>query len=153
GVVATDYVAFRISEPGTRRISTPGIRQVRAGIRDHNRPKRWDEIRLLLVKYGFVGQPENLSSRDAPLAGVRAEVDPRVLSGGVQILGVQLSIVQFFSAVGILLAITSFAMIGPVLAIRSSFVRKHSQSWVLVLPMSIGKARRMLEWMVCAVTI
>jgi hypothetical protein len=145
GVVAMDYHDFRALEPG--------IRQVQAALRDGNRPKRWDELRLLLAKYGFVSEPEILSSRDAALAGVRAEVDPRVPSGGVQILGVQLSIAQFFFAVGILLAITSFAMIGPLLAMRSSSVRKHSQSWILVLPRSPGKARRMLEWMVCAVSI
>jgi len=145
GVVAMDSAAFRVARPG--------IRQVREGLRDENRPKRWEELRPLLAKNGFVGEPANLSSQHVALAGVRAETDPRLPSGGVQIFGVQLSSAQFFSAVGILLAVISFAMIGPLLALRSSSDRKHSQSWVLVLPCSAGGVRRLLEWTICSATI
>jgi hypothetical protein len=113
----------------------------------------WDELRPLLAKYGFVGEPANLPGQHVALAGVRAETDPRLPSGGAQIFGIQLSVAQFSSAVGMLLAVISSAMIGPLLALRSSSDRKHSRSWVLVLPRSAGGARRLLEWTICSVTI
>jgi hypothetical protein len=94
-----------------------------------------------------------LSSRDGALVRLQAEVDPRLPSGGVNIFGAPLTVAQFFSAVGILLAAVSFAMIGPLLALRSSPVRKNSQAWVFVIPQSEGGPRRLLEWMICAVTI
>jgi hypothetical protein len=145
GVVAMDSAAFHVPRPG--------IRQVRASLRDGNRPRRWNELRPLLVKHGFVGDPTDLSSRDAALAAARAEIDPRLPSGGVQLFGVSLSVAQFFSAVGVLLAVIAFSMIGPLLVLRSSSGRQHSQSWILVLPLSPGGARRLLEWLICSVTL
>ena len=57
---------------------------------------------------------------DPALARLQAEADPRLRTGGVTIFGVQLSLAQFFSSIGLLLGGVAFAMIGPLLGLRSA---------------------------------
>jgi len=145
GLVPTDYRLFKNVRSG--------IRQVTSALENENRPKRWGEIKLHLARFGFSGEPATLSSRDGALVRLQAEEDPRLPSGGVSIFGIQLSVAQFFSAVGILLAAVSFAMVGPLLSLRSSPARRHSQAWVLVIPKAGTAPRLLLEWMICVVTM
>jgi hypothetical protein len=65
---------------------------------------------------------------------------------------VQLSLAQFFSSVGLLLAGVAFAMIGPLIALRSSTSRGHGQSWVFVVPGSARGGRRVLDWVTTSIT-
>lgn len=122
-----------------------GSRQVEASIRDCNRPRHWEQLRLPLAKYGYSNEAESLAIRDPALGSLRADLDTLVVGGGVNVLGVQLSLTQFFSGVGILLGAVSLAMMGPVLALRSSPTRKHAQSWILVAPRASGKVRELME--------
>lgn len=118
-----------------------------------NRPKSWDRIRIQLTQYGYTKFPYELSSRHPVLPRLQADSDPRLRSGGGQILGIQLSIGLFFTTVGLFLAAIAFAMIGPLAALRNSKSHATSSVWFLVVP-TAGKQRRwVLEGLILAVTI
>lgn len=142
GLVPTDYRLFKLRDPG--------IRQVTSGLDNENHPKRWAEIKLYLERYGFTGTSEKLTVSERALARLRAAVDST--PPDVHLFGVQLSVGQFFFAVGGVLAAISFTMIGPLATLRSSFLRKNSQPWVFVLSNSGTRAGLTLEWIIFTVT-
>jgi hypothetical protein len=118
-----------------------------------NRPKSWDRIRIQLVRYGYNELPTELLSTDAVLPRLQEDSDPRLRSGGVKILGIQLSIGLFFTTVGLFLAAIAFAMIGPLVALRNSKSHATSSVWILVVPTAGNQRRWVLEGLILAVTI
>jgi hypothetical protein len=145
GIVASTFPQFRT-------IRNAGTRQADHALQRANFPDRWGEVRLALRRLGYSGAPEELSSNDPALARLQSEADPRLRSGGVTIFGAQLSLAQFFSAVGLLLAGVAFSMIGPLIALRSAGSRAHGQSWVFVVPGSARGGRRLLHWVATVIT-
>ena len=145
GIIAPTFAGFR-------NMQYAGTRQVDAALRNDNAPERWEEVRLTLLRLGYAGSPSGLSPTDAALESLQAEADPRLRSGGITIFGVQLSLAQFFSSVGLLLAAVAFAMMGPLIALRSAGSRVHGQSWVFVVPDSRQGGRRMLDWITTLIT-
>jgi len=145
GVIAPSFPQFR-------DLQNAGTRQADLALQRANAPDRWDEVRLAMLRLGFAGTPAELSPNDPALARLQAEDDPRLRSGGVTIFGVQLSLAQFFSSVGLLLAGVAFAMIGPLIALRASTSREHGQSWVFVVPGSARGGRRVLDWVTTLIT-
>lgn len=118
-----------------------------------NRPKSWDRIRIQLVRYGYNELPTELLSTHAILPRLQEDSDPRLRSGGVKILGIQLSIGLFFTTVGLFLAAIAFAMIGPLVALRNSKSHATSSVWILVVPTAGNQRRWVLEGLILAVTI
>lgn len=145
GIVAATFPQFN-------NIPAAGTRQADLALQRANFPDRWGDVRLALRRLGYTGSPEELSTNDPALARLQSEDDPRLRSGGITIFGVQLSLAQFFSSVGLLLAAVAFAMIGPLIALRSAGSRVHGQSWVFVVPDSRQGGRRMLDWITTLIT-
>jgi hypothetical protein len=145
GIVAPTFPQFN-------NLRGAGTRQADLALQRANLPDRWSDVRLALRRLGYTGAPEELSTNDPALARLQSEDDPRLRSGGVTIFGVQLSLAQFFSSVGLLLAAVAFAMIGPLSALRSAGSRAHGQSWVFVVPGSRRGGRRLLDWITTAIT-
>jgi len=145
GIIAPAFPQFR-------NIRNAGTRQADLALQRANVPDRWQDVRLAMRRLGFAGAPAELSPNDPALARLQAEEDPRLRSGGVTIFGAQLSLAQFFSSVGLLLAGVAFAMIGPLIALRSSASRGHGQSWVFVVPGSSRGGRRVLDWVTTLIT-
>jgi hypothetical protein len=145
GIIAPTFPQFR-------NIRNAGTRQAALALQRANFPDRWSEVRLALRRLGYSGVPEELSSNDLALARLQSEEDPRLRSGGVTIFGVQLSLAQFFSSVGLLLAGIAFSMVGPLVALRSAGTRNHGQSWVFVAPGATRGGRRLLDWIATVIT-
>ena len=145
GVIAPTFPQFR-------NIRNAGTRQADLALQRANFPDRWGEVRLALRRLGYPGAPEELSSNDAALARLQSEEDPRLRSGGVTIFGAQLSLAQFFSSVGLLLAGVAFSMVGPLIALRSAGSRAHGQSWVFVVPGAARGVRRLLDRVATVIT-
>jgi hypothetical protein len=123
-------------------------------LHQHNQPKSWDRICIQLTKYGYSGLPTELSSTHPYVLRLQEDSDPHLRSGGVQIIGIPLSIGLFFAAVGFFLAAIAFAMIGPLLALRNSRSRTTILSvWILTTPISGKHACLLLEGIILAVTI
>ena len=137
GIVPATFPQFKMRGAGTRQAD---LALQRADV-----PDRWSEVRLALRRLGYAGAPEELSTSDAALARLQSEEDPRLRSGGVTVFGAQLSLAQFFSSVGLLLAGVAFSMIGPLIALRSASFVTHGQSWVFVVPARGSLGRRLLD--------
>ena len=144
GIIRPDFPQFRIRGAGTR--------QVELALERADAPDGWQAVALSLQRLGFDGDSRELSASSDALKALQAEADPR-RRAGVTAFGVQLSIVQFLSSIGLLLAVIGFAMIGPLFALKSDGLRTHSQSWVLALPGSTRGARRILDWVATAFTL
>jgi len=144
GIIRPDFPQFRIRGAGTR--------QVELALERADAPDGWQAVALSLQRLEFDGDSRELSASSGALKALQAEADPRRRTG-VTAFGVQLSIVQFLSSIGLLLAVIGFAMIGPLLALKSDGSRTHSQSWVLALPGSTRGARRILDWVATAFTL
>jgi len=118
-----------------------------------SRPKRWADLDTHLARYGFSKAPQDLSSSNEALVRLRADVDPRTSSGDIQVFGVQLSISQFFSAVGGLMALVSFAMIGPLTLLRRGRGQPVVDPWILVIARRRGWVPALLEGAICISTV
>jgi hypothetical protein len=145
GIVAPGFAQFRNTRDA-------GTRQADLALQRANAPDRWSEVALALRRLGYSGEPAALSPNDPALARLQTENDPRLRSGGVVILGVPLSIAQFFSSVGLLLAAVAFATIGPLVALRSVSSPVHGQSWVFVIQGSLHGGRRLLDVVTTAIS-
>jgi hypothetical protein len=118
-----------------------------------NRPSSWDGLHRELVQYGYVEPPTRLSTNHPVLTKLQADSDPRLRTGGVQVLGFQVSLGFFFTSVGLIFAAMAFAMIGPLIAIRSAKSQSISSAWTLVTPTGDKRCWTILECFILIVTI
>lgn len=96
--------------------------------------------------------PDRLSASEGALGGARADVDPRLPTSGVQVFGIQFSAAQFILSVGWILAVIAFAMIGPLIALKRSKDKRHTQPWVIVLSSFSGLTRSAFETVLAFLT-
>lgn len=116
-------------------------------------PVSWEEIRLYLLRYGFADSPQNLMSTHPALGELLAEADPRLRSGGVNILGINFSIGEFFALVGLILTTNAFILIGPLRSLRNVKERAHTSSWIMVLPKGSDALGNAIEILIIGVSV
>jgi hypothetical protein len=125
--------------------SSLGLRQVIQAAHERHKFSYWNNIRLHLLKYGYDQGVEKLTTQSEALARLRTEADVRTPEGGVKVFGLQLSIISFFSSVGILLAAAAFTMIGPLLEMRSAGPKTCQDPWIFLLPFRRSLSGGVLE--------
>jgi len=136
-----------------RNNSSLGLRQIIQSAHESHKKPYWEQIRPHLVKFSDYTGEQKPGAQMAALAKLRAEVDPETPEGGVQVFGFQLSIKLFFSSVGILLAAVSFAMIGPLMGMKSSESRRIENPWIFLLPFRKTVVGGILEILIVLISL
>lgn len=160
------YVAFvnlggevrpRVLPVGSESMLTAnamGLRFLDVTTRELNRPKYWAAVQPSLTKLGYDSElPDKLAIGTPALGALQLEADPRLISGGVQIFGIKLSIGVFFASVGVFLAAIAFAALGPLTAMRRAPAPLEPQTWIMALGCERGPAGLGLEFAIMVASL
>lgn len=150
-------VRFRVSPIGNEAAVKENAvlpRFLDATSRELNRPMFWSLVQPSLTKYGYSSElPDEITLGSSAFGALQVEADPRLVSGGVQIFGIKVSIGVFFASVGIFLSALAFAALGPVTRLRRRPTEGSPQTWILAVDKGASVAGRVLEAAIIAVSL
>lgn len=136
-----------------RALADTSLRRLYGVAGSLDRSRKLDALSLHLTRHGFTGTARDLRADEPALSELRAEVDPRSAAEGTQFFGIRFSASMSFSVVGVVLGVLSFAMLGPVTALRRTENPRTQQPWILVMELRHSVAGIILESMISLVTV
>jgi hypothetical protein len=110
-----------------------------------DRPRMWAISGLLLRRNGFRGSPHELSNSEPAL--LKLQDSTNIRGERVPLFGIPFGTVVFSASVGCFLGLISFALIGPLLALRDACPRSIGHPWVFAVRTSGRRFGNILEAM------
>lgn len=116
-------------------------------LRPMHQPLFWQQGLRHVLKV----RSSDLAVGDSSELALQKEVDNRLKSGATKVLGIPLSVEAFFSTVGFLLFGLAFAILSPLLTLRSGSHGHHV--WILAFRAPFTRSGRLLEHAILLVSV
>ena len=118
---------------GIHKDSLRGLRLLKEGKIAPNHPIDWESTSNILQSYGYSGPPESKIKLHSSYHTLVKASDVKSKEEAVAIFGLNFPLDLFVSVSGIIMALLSITLIGPIINVRWNLQATHAQPWIFVL--------------------
>ena len=118
---------------GIHKDSLRGLRLLKEGKISPNQPFDWEATSTILKSYGYSGPPVSKIKLHSSYQALLKASDIKSKEEAVAIFGLTFPLDLFVSVSGLIMAVLSITLIGPIINIRRNLKATHTQPWILVI--------------------